>query len=99
MNFSVTAVFTPLERAELKKRFHQQKRMEAQLNKVSQQAARSYKSTLQVKRTSTSSTSSSTITPSQAEESKDSETASASVASVFPEPPVLGNAAPANGTG
>lgn len=50
MNFSVTAVFSPLERAELKKRFHQQKRMEAQLNKVSQQAARSYRSTLQVRR-------------------------------------------------
>lgn len=52
MNFSVTTVFSPLERAELKKQFHQKKKLEAQLNKVSQQAARSYKSTVQVKRVS-----------------------------------------------
>lgn len=52
MNFSVTTVFSPLERAELKKQFHQKKKLEAQLNKVTQQAARSYKSTVQVKRMS-----------------------------------------------
>ena len=50
MNFSVTTVFTPLERAELKKQFHQKKKMDAQLNKVGQQAARNYKSTVEVKR-------------------------------------------------
>lgn len=50
MNFNITAVFSPLERAELKKKFNQQKRLEAQLNKVGQQAARSYKSTVQVRR-------------------------------------------------
>jgi hypothetical protein len=44
MNFNVTAVFSPLERAELKKQFHQKKKMEAQTTKVSQQAVRSYKS-------------------------------------------------------
>lgn len=50
MNFNITAVFSPLERAELKKKFNQQKRLEAQLNKVGQQAARAYKSTVQVRR-------------------------------------------------
>lgn len=50
MNFNITAVFSPLERAELKRKFNQQKRLDAQLDKVGQQAARSYKSTVQVKR-------------------------------------------------
>jgi ABC-type phosphate transport system auxiliary subunit len=52
MNFNVTAVFSPLERAELKKQFHQKKKIEAQNTKVSQQAVRSYKSTVEVKRIS-----------------------------------------------
>ena len=52
MNFSVTTVFTPVERAELKKKFHQQKRLESQMNKVAAQATRSYKSTVEVKRVS-----------------------------------------------
>lgn len=52
MNFSVTTVFTPMERAELKKQFHQKKKMDAQLQKVGQQAARYYKSTVEVKRVS-----------------------------------------------
>jgi hypothetical protein len=52
MNFNITAVFSPLERAELKRKFNQQKRLDAQLDKVGQQAARSYKSTVQVKRVS-----------------------------------------------
>lgn len=50
MNFNITAVFSPLERAELKRKFSQQKRLDAQMDKVGQQAARSYKSTVQVKR-------------------------------------------------
>lgn len=52
MNFSVTTVFTPMERAELKKKIHQKKKMDAQLHKVGQQAARYYKSTVEVKRVS-----------------------------------------------
>lgn len=52
MNFNVTAVFSPLERAELKKQFHQKKKIEAQNTKVTQQAVRSYKSTVEVKRVS-----------------------------------------------
>lgn len=50
MNFNITAVFSPLERAELKRKLTQQKKLEAQLNKVGQQAARSYRSTVHVKR-------------------------------------------------
>ena len=50
MNFSVTTVFTPLERAEMKKRFHLQKKTDAQNQRVGQQAARYYKSTVEVKR-------------------------------------------------
>ena len=50
MNFNVTTVFTPLQRQELKSAYHRKKRLDAQMNKVSQQAARSYKSTVEVKR-------------------------------------------------
>jgi hypothetical protein len=50
MNFNVTTVFTPLQRQELKNAYHRKKRLDAQMNKVSQQAARSYKSTVEVKR-------------------------------------------------
>lgn len=50
MNFSVTTVFTPLERAEMKKRYHLQKKTDAQNQRVGQQAARYYKSTVEVKR-------------------------------------------------
>ena len=38
-----------MERAEMKKQFHQKKKMDAQLHKVGQQAARNYKSTVEVK--------------------------------------------------
>lgn len=50
MNFSVTTVFTPMERAEMKKRFHLQKKTDAQNQRVGQQAAKYYKSTVEVKR-------------------------------------------------
>ena len=50
MNFNVTTVFTPLQRQELKSAYHRKKRLDAQMNKVSQQAVRSYKSTVEVKR-------------------------------------------------
>ena len=50
MNFNVTTVFTPLQRQELKNQYHRQKRLDAQMNKVTQQASRSYKSTVEVKR-------------------------------------------------
>ena len=49
MNFSVTTVFTPMERAQMKKRFHLQKKTDAQNKRVGQQAARYYKSTVEVK--------------------------------------------------
>jgi hypothetical protein len=69
MNFSVTTVFTPMERAELKKQFHQKKKMDAQLNKVGQQAARYYKSTVEVKRVSRRHLASASTAGVQAEES------------------------------
>lgn len=52
MNFNVTTVFSPLERAALKRTFNQNKKIEAQNHKVSQQAIRSYRSTVEVKRIS-----------------------------------------------
>lgn len=70
MNFSVTTVFTPMERAELKKQFHQKKKMDAQLNKVGQQAARYYKSTVEVKRVSRRHLASASMAGVQAEETR-----------------------------
>lgn len=78
MNFSVTTVFTPLERAELKKKFHQQKRLESQMNKVTAQATRSYKSTVEVKRVSRRNLACSDLTLETPGKAKD-------------EPPVSGN--------
>jgi len=70
MNFSVTTVFTPMERAELKKQFHQKKKLDAQLNKVGQQAARYYKSTVEVKRVSRRHLASASMAGVQAEETR-----------------------------
>ena len=69
MNFSVTTVFTPVERAEMKKQFLLQKKTEVQNQRVGHQAARNYKSTVEVKRFSRRHLASASMEGVQAEES------------------------------
>jgi len=70
MNFSVTTVFTPMERAQMKKEFHLQKKTDAQNQRVGQQAARYYKSTVEVKRFSRRNLASASTAGVQAEETQ-----------------------------